>query len=126
MKTEPVFCGKIHITEIKNGKRFLYDFKTSAKNDKKILEFAQTVCPDTFSLSRQNIALKSGEDFREIIEKSIGKKINIPNDASYSVLHSENYNSVKKKKTHSILLFCEEILAGRRNLGDCTAIDIYI
>ena len=127
MRTEPVFCGKIHITAVKNNKWFWYDFITTAKQDKKILEFAKTVCPDHYTTARQHIREENGKTFREIIEKAIGEKIDAPADSAYSVTYSKNYNPIKKKDSYSILLFCEEnFIDFKKCPGDRTAIDIYI
>ena len=127
MKTEPVFCGKIHVTAVKNGKWFWYDYITNAQQDSKILAVARHICPESYTTSRQHISQHQGEAFRATIEKAIGEKLNLPEDGAYSVTHAQGYNPVKGRDSHSILLFCEEKFLNGRNLdGDRTAIDIYI
>lgn len=127
MSVDPVFCGKIHVTAVKNEKWFWYDYKTSPKTDDIILDFAKKVCPKDYTWDRQSVSQKSGDEFRSILEDSIGAKLDIPDNTSYSVTYSENYNPVKKKNSYSILLFCQEKFLSKDTFkGDRTAIDIYI
>lgn len=124
---EPSFCGKVHVIAVKNNKWFWYDYKTSAKNDKKILELIKDICPKEYTWERQPISKEKGELFCSIIEKAIDGKLDIPENASYSVTHSSNYNPVKKRDLHSILLFCQEKFVNNKSYtGDRTAIDIFI
>ena len=127
MRTEPVFCGKIHVTAVKNNKWFWYDYKTSPKDDKKIVELAKLFLPKEYTTERQRLPERKGEIFRSAIEKVIGEKLDIPKSPVYSASYSQNYNPKRKKTIHSILLFCHEKLTVNNLLShDRTAIDIYI
>ena len=126
MRTEPVFCGKIHVTTIKNGKYIWKDFKTNKKSDEKILEISQKICPNEYTWERQAISQEDGNMFRKVIEKTVGQNLDIPENAAYSVTYSKVYNPVKKRDTHSILLFCEERFGKLLGAENRTAVDIYI
>lgn len=122
MKATPIFCGKIHVTAVKNNKWAWYDFVTPAKKDKEILEFTKNICPVPYTVSRQSISQQDGKAFQGIVEQIIGQKLDVPEDSAYSILYSQNHDSKKNKVIYSILLFCQE----KRINGDRTAIDIYI
>lgn len=127
MRTEPVFCGKIHVTAVKNEKWFWYDYKTSPKDDKKIVELAKLFLPKEYTTERQRLPERKGEIFRSAIEKVIGEKLDIPEPPIYSATHSQDYNPKKKRITHSILLFCQKKpTINEPMVSDRTAIDIYI
>lgn len=127
MKIQPIFKGKVKVTAVKDEKWSWYDYKTSSKADKEILNIVEKVCPETFTWNRQSISKEDGDKFVALLEKSTGKKLDIPEDSSYSVTRSKSYSYLKRRDLNSILLFCEEKY-GKRNkfTGDRTAIDIYI
>ena len=127
MKVEPTFCGKIHVTTVKNNKWFWYDYQTSLLNDKKILKLAKSICPKRYTWNREPISEKNGELLRSTIEEAIGEKLDIPQNSVYSATLSKSYNPLNKKDSHSILLFCQEKFSNDISYaGDRTAIDIYI
>ena len=127
MKVAPAFNGKIYVTSVKDENWTRTEYQTSKSTDRKILNAAKKVCPDNFTIARQPMTQEDGEYLRSVIEKEIGEKLDIPEDAIYSALFSENYNEQKKKNNYSVHLFGDEKYGSKgRQVGDRTAIDIYI
>jgi len=127
VKIQPIFKGKVKVTAVNDEKWSWYDYKTSSKADKEILNIVEEVCPDTFTWNRQPISKEDGDRFVSLLEKSTGEKLDIPEDPSYSVTRSKSYSYLKRKDLNSVLLFCEEKFSKRNKFtGDRTAIDIYI
>lgn len=127
MKVQPVFKGKIHVTAVKDEQWTWYDYKTSEEDDKKILNAVKDIYPKYYTLDRQAISQKDGEQIREIIENAIGEKLDIPNDPVYSATYSKFYSVPKNKDGYSLLLFASEKFGSRGKIvGDRTAVDILI
>jgi len=127
MKVQPTFNGKIHVTAVKDEQWTWYDYKTSKKDDKKILDAVKDIYPKYYTLDRQAISQDDGEKIRAVIENAIGEKLDIPEDPVYSATYSKFYSVPKKKDTHSLLLFASEKFGSRGKIvGDRTAVDIYI
>lgn len=127
MKIHPTFKGRIYVTAVKDDILARTEYQTSKSADRKILNAAKKVCPDHFTIERQLMSQENGEYLRSVIEKEIGEKLDIPEDAIYSSIYSQNYNEQKKKNIYSVHLFGDEKYGSRgRQVGDRTSVDIYI
>ena len=127
MRIQPTFNGKVHVTAVKDEQWTWYDYKTSKKDDEKILNAVKDIYPKYYTLDRQAISQEDGEQIRGIIENAIGEKLDIPEDAVYSATYSKFHSVPKNKDCYSLLLFASEKFGSRGKIvGDRTAVDILI
>ena len=117
MRTNPIFCGIIHVKEVKNDTCYLSEFKTSAKSDAEIDKFVKSINLDMSSILKQKISKENGKAFWNLIEKVIGKKLEISDNVDYSALCDNNF----------VLFMCQEISNSKGpKIGDRTLFDIHI